>query len=398
MKIGYLHIGILQSAESGVTRYGRFIAAEAHRRPDLSVIEADVSLTNDRQHNRLMLTTAARQLFGADVVHIQYGKHIWGGGWRQLRDLWSFISHCSCPLVVTLHDIYPSTYPPYSLTTALVREYKLQLQYKAGVIKTLGRTVRTTWRDFLADTLALRWLSSRAQVILVCTEEEAQRLGDRVDSRKLKVLPHFVEERTVTISPLETRAALGLEGAKIVTLQGFIYRDKGHRLMIEAMPKLPQDVKVVFAGGPAPNQESLVHELLKLAEAKGVADRLRVTGYLSDEELERYLVATDLAVCPFKMFSASGSLSTWISLARPVLASDLPQIAEYNRIEPGAINTFNPYTTQALAEAIQQLLPMCQESVDPAVARLREQLSMPKIFDEHLNLYHAATKPIQSNF
>jgi glycosyltransferase involved in cell wall biosynthesis len=229
--------------------------------------------------------------------------------------------------------------------------------------------------------------------MFVCTEEEEQRLRDRVDNRKVRVVPHFVEERAVGISPAEARAALGLDGAKTVTLLGFIHPPKGHQLMVEAMSELPPDVKVIFAGGPCVGQdEQFLQELIALAKARGVDERLRVTGYLSEEELESYLVATDLAVCPFVTTSASGSLSTWISVARPILASDLPQVAKYNTFESESIQTFKPYTPTALAQAIKQLLPTCQENDAPAVARLRQKFSMPVIFDEHLTHYHLLLK------
>ena len=203
---------------------------------------------------------------------------------------------------------------------------------------------------------------------------------------KTTVVPHFVEKRALTVSPAEARAALKLNEGTIVTLLGFIHGRKGHRLIVEALPELPQDVKVIFAGEPSLGKEEFVQELLALAKVKGVSDRLRVTGYLSEEELERWLVATDLAVCPFKFFSASGLLSTWISACRSILAYALPQINEYNRFEPGVIKTFQPYTPTALTKAIQQLLAVSQED-EPGVARLRKRLSMPAIFDEHLSYY-----------
>ena len=75
-------------------------------------------------------------------------------------------------------------------------------------------------------------------------------------------------------------------------------------------------------------------------------------------------MASHLAGCPFEMLSASGSLSTGVSLGRPILASDLPQIAEYNRIEPGAIKTFQPYTSEALAAAITHQLSITANQSD----------------------------------
>ncbi|MEC4817075.1 MAG: glycosyltransferase [Scytonema sp. PMC 1069.18] len=403
MKIGYLHIG---PPEHGVCRYGRLLATEAHRRSELKVIEANVILSEDRKHNQRMLIEAAFQLSQADVIHFQFNKFnklLWGGGWLQLNYLRVFMDNCSCPLVVTLHDVF---YPPYGLTSTLKYLYsKLQKttflnkdakvlpsnepsQPKRSILtKAFGFTQSTFQEMFGSDALALREIANRVNLMLVCTQEEAQRLCDRVDKRKLKVVPHFVEARSIKMSRAEARAALGLNGVKVVTLLGFIYPPKGHQIMIEAMPKLPQDITVVFAGSPSVGYKHLVHDFLALAKAKGVDRRLRITGYLLEEELESYLLATDLAVCPFSRFSASGSISTWISVARPILASDFPQVAEYNRFELDAIKTFQPYTPDALAEAIRHLLPMCRENEDSTVAKLRQKLSMPAIFDKHLIQY-----------
>ncbi len=121
-----------------------------------------------------------------------------------------------------------------------------------------------------------------------------------------------------------------------------------------------------------------------LAKTLGVADRVRITGYLAEKELEYYLVATDIPVCPYKVCYASGSLSSWLSAGRLVLASALPQFQEYNRIEPGTIRTFSPYTPMALAHAIQAMLALSSPGVNDMVLRLRDQLAIQVIFDKHL--------------
>ncbi len=408
MKIGYLHIGPHQH---GVCRYGRILAAEARRRPELTVIEADVTLTENRKHNREMLVKAAEHLSEAEVIHLQSSSVntlLWGGGWSQLYYLDVFMRHCSCPIIFTLHDV---DYPPYGLANVVRYAYckfqptpsspnqettatlpgKPSATKRSILTKGIKFVQRIFQGSFGPEALALGKIGSRAQLIFVCTKVEEQRLCARVDKRKMRVVPHFVEQRSVGISPTKARAVLGLDGVKTVTLLGFIHPPKGHQLMVEAMSELPQDVKVIFAGGPcigADNQ--FVQDLIALAKARGVDNRLQVTGYLSEEELESYLVATDLAVCPFMTTSASGSLSTWISVARPILASDLPQIAEYNKLEPNSVKTFNRYTPTALAQAIQQLLPTYRESEAPAVVSLRQKLSIPVIFEEHLTHYRDA--------
>jgi glycosyltransferase involved in cell wall biosynthesis len=406
MKIGYLHIG---PPEHGVCRYGRLLTAEASNHPELTVIEADVVLTENRKHNREILINAARQLSEADIIHFQFNrfnKLLWGGGWSQLDYLQIFMRHCSRPLVVTLHDVF---YPPYGFasmikyvhaklrppTSSLVKEspatpFTEPLTPKRSTLESAFGFIQSTFKGmFGPDALALREIAKRVDFVFVCTEEEAKRLCDRIHTHKLKVIPHFVESRSIEMTPAEARATLGLGETKVVTLLGFIYPPKGHQLLVEALPELPQDVKVVFAGGPSAGYESLVDDLIALAKVKGVDERLHVTGYLSEEELEKYLIATDLAVCPFSRFSASGSLSTWISVARPILASDSPQVAEYHRLEPDVIKTFKPYTPSALAQSIQELLSPCQTIDEPAIMRLRQKLSMSAILDKHLMFYRS---------
>ena len=69
--------------------------------------------------------------------------------------------------------------------------------------------------------------------------------------------------------------------------------------------------------------------------------------------LETYLLAADVAICPFLQMSASGSFSTWLSVGTaPIVASDLPQIRWYNAMVPGAITVFPAGDAQALAVLI----------------------------------------------
>lgn len=396
MTVGYLHMG---PENHGICRYGRLLATEAHKRHNLKVLEASVTLTEDRKHNLERLTDVARQLHEAELVHIQYSltsNKLWGKSWEQLDYLQCFKHYCSRPLITTLHDVYN---PPPNLRNALktlysqFRDYILPVKQEATQTRELFTStpqipvnpVRFIRYMYGSKAFAFRWLINQAKLIMVCSQEEAERLS--ADNHKTKVVAHFVEKRSLNIKSAEAKTALNLDGSKVVTLLGFIHGRKGYELVIEALPELPQNVKVVFAGGAVFGREQFVEQLWSQAKTKGVDDRLRITGYLSEEELEIYLAATDLAICPFKFFSASGSLSTWISAARPILAYDLPQIAHYNKLEQGAIKTFQPYSSTALAQSIKKLLAVSQHSEEPSVAKLRNHLSISKIFDEHLKYY-----------
>lgn len=403
MTVGYLHNG---PSQHGICRYGRLLANEAHKKQNLKVLEASVLLTEDKKHNLEKLADAAKQLNEAEIVHIQYSlannKQLWGTSWEQLNYLQCFKHYCPCPLVTTLHDVYN---PPPNLTNALktllsqFQDYIFPVKQEATQTKESSTSSLQIPRHPLrfmrymygSKAFPFRWLINQAQLIVVCTQEEAERLSV-IDNRKTKVVAHFVEERFLKIKSAEAKTVLNLDGSTVVTLLGFIHSRKGYELLINALPELPQNVKVVFAGGAAPGHEHYIDQLRSLARTKGVEERLRITGYLSEEELEIYLAATDLAVCPFKFFSASGSLSTWISVACPILAYDLPQITQYNKLERDAIKTFSPYTSTALAQSINQLITVSQPGEEPSVAKLRSQLSISKIFDEHLKYYCHNTK------
>lgn len=368
MTIGYVHVG---PPEHGVSRYGRLLAAAARVRSDLRVFECELRLSGEVNVNRDRVAEAARCLSGSDLIHVQYNNQltgsVWGPGWHQLRHLKLFTTAARAPIVATVHDIYLR---PRQGWRWIAQHPIQQLQ---------------TTMDIAPQVITLRWLHSRASCLFVCTEEERSRLVSH--GSRVRVIPHFVERRVAVYSKSDAKATLGLNGKKVITVLGYIHPRKGHRLVVEALGHLPSNVVAIFAGGPTRADSPFVPELLRLAQVHGVAERVRITDYLPEEELDKYMAATDLAVCPFKTLSASSSLSTWISAVRPILASTLPQIAEYNMLEAGAIRTFGPYTADALATAIRTALDA--PSDDLALARLRDRLTVQSMLDLHVETYRA---------
>jgi glycosyltransferase involved in cell wall biosynthesis len=415
MKIGYLQMG---SEWHGVCRYGKLLGREAQKRKNLEVIEVNLSLKEDWKDNRALLTDAAKQLSAADIVQIQYSvsnnQSLWRNGWLKFYYLWVFISQCSSALSVTFHDVYEIPFVSKSIIELFERWHRSPVSSTASTntvvtsvssnsqkikisnpvskaIALLQHIYRTNFEAF-----TIRWLIGKADLVFVCSQEEAQRLNTFASNSKTEIVPIYVEERAIAIDKQKARQILGIdERQKIITLLGYIHPRKGHHLIVKAMPKLPANVIAIFAGSPSPNDfaQAYLEQLLTLAKTYGVDRRLRVTGYLSEEELELYLLASDLAVCPFSDLSASASLSTWISIARPILAFDLPQMAEYNRIGgAGAVKTFSPYTPEAFTNAIASFFNTSYPEIDPGVDRLRTELSVAKIFDRFLSYYTSRAK------
>ncbi|EKU97438.1 glycosyltransferase [Leptolyngbya sp. PCC 7375] len=366
MKIGYLHVG---PQEHGLHRYGRLLAEEAKTRDNCAVIEANILLSKNWWQNLITLYRAAQQFADVDVVHFQYNKAIWGEA-LSILNLIIFACSCKASLVVTMHDVYWEQFP-----------------------FTWSRPITYLKAMYGPKALAIRFLISQMNKVFVCTEQELNRLQSVSSMRhsiekKVVTIPHFVEDRKIYLNTDQIRQSLQLEQKRVITLLGWIHFRKGHHLLLEALPKLPADTEVIFAGKANKRAEDFLEKLVTTAKEFNVADRLKITGYLSEEDLERYITVTDIAVCPFSKCSASGSLSTWISISHPkIVAYKIPQIEEYNKLEPGAIHTFESYNSDSLVDILMELLSDKKKTENTAVKRLQDRLNMANIFDRHLNSY-----------
>jgi glycosyltransferase involved in cell wall biosynthesis len=400
IRLAYLQVG---APRHGICRYGRALAAEGRRRGDLLVTEENVQLDGEPRMDRRRLRDLARTLSScADLVHVQvslWGDGTWGSGWQALANLWTFRRHCRVPLVITLHDpdrlAGLECVSVFAAVRGAAREavqgllrpgVRFAKQVARGRLEP-GRLFVELW-DFtpLFPGAFARVIARAASLLLVITTWERDLLHRTGIARDTVLIPHFVEPLPESVP---AAAAGAPPSTRTVIVAGFIFNSKGHRILIQAMPFMP-DVRVVFVGGPvlgAAGSESDLR-LMSFAREKGVEDRLEITGYLQDDEFRRRLTTADLAVCPFEeLKSASGSLSSLIAAGCPVLASEVPLIAEYNALVPGAIPTFSPYTPEALAAAITRLLAVPRAELTRGLSRLRERLSIAAIYGQHLEAY-----------
>jgi len=401
-RIGYVQVGVPQH---GICRYGRALAREARRRPELSVVEENLELTGERAADRRRL-----EALGADVgarvelVHLQispWGDGSWGAGFRARENLAAFRRGCRVPLAITLHDVNGLAsqdcgrllHMTRSSTAELLRGLRpsgirFAKQLLRGNLRREDLLVGYwNWRPLAACAFA-RAATRAAAVLLVITDSERKLLSAARLRPDAVLIPHFVDD-VAEPGPSAPKPA-GVPKTLIVA--GFIFHSKGHELVVEAMVRLP-DVRVVFVGGKslAGFETSHFARLMDLARERGVHDRLEVTGYLPESEYRQRLAEADLAVCPFdENKSASGSLSSLIASGVPVLASDIPLIAEYNALVPGAIPTFAPRTAEALATAVRRALATPRSELTQGLEELRKRLSLAAVYDRHLAAYAQA--------
>lgn len=392
LRICYLHIYSSESShKSGITRYGLLLSQEGKYQDKIIVSDYNLTLSGEAEAINQHIKHAVNYAKDFDLVHFQFGKYIFTEGIDQFRCIRYLFQHLHVPVVVTIHDIHESLYPKQNIIALLIEENYRRRRWSE--FKSLA--LRSTWvqyiKNYYPDKRVMQCILARSSQVLVCHQEEKERLSNLRGSSKIQVINHFVEERHNKLPYGEAKAALGLsEHEKIITLQGFIYPGKGHLLAVETLAELPENVYMVFAGGEVENSDNFLGNLLNIAKQKSISHRLRITGYLSDPDLDLYLSATDLAICPFQDFSASGSLSTWISFEKPILTPDFEQIREYNNLVPNAISTFSPYRVETFAAAILENLSQSFDSSN--IQKLRKHLSLTKTWQRHLDLYEKVTK------
>jgi glycosyltransferase involved in cell wall biosynthesis len=304
----------------GIARYGRTIATGLGPLVAGSVTQASVDLSGEGPRGVRQAWRAARRLSRDGVVVLPYSPWLWSPA-RRWRLLQALAVHAGGRgrLLLDLHDVEA---PP----------------------------TRRSRPD--VEQLLLRTHLGLARATVVHTEEDLRRVRRLAGRRPPAVVEHYVEPRHLP-DRREARAAYGLtEGDRVVALLGFVNLRKNHLLLVRALPALPEHVQVWFLGGAAPGDEHVVQDLWDAAEALGVSERLHLTGYLPDEELDRRLAACDVAVLPYADASASGSLATLLGAGLRVVASDLPTVRAHQALAPLAVHVLTRLDPTSLATAL----------------------------------------------
>lgn len=274
----------------------------------------------------------------ADVVHIQHQYFLYGGVAPWKNTFGRVANGIEVPAVMTVHEFVPPA----------------------------GNLLR---RMAIASTNRAQFGHPAIKAFVVHTEEDRRNLIG-CDIPAERILVHPIPSPPCSPAPPrdEARRSLGLQHDFVVTIFGFLARRKGHLLAIEALRRLPEEVRLVFAGGVHPDDrtgyEKEIHDAILAA---GLRRRVLITGYLDDVSVAAYMAATDLILAPFLHGSGSASLAAAFAHGKPVLASAIAPNVELERRCPGCMELVKPGSADELAGAIARLM-----RAPEALERLRE--------------------------
>ena len=253
---------------------------------------------------RAQHAASGTRLNDADIVHIQHEYAYWGG-MGPGTGYFAFMQAIRKPVLMTVHELDLRAVGTRGLPAPLERAYKRWLN-----------------RRMFTQSPIRRWLTHSADVSAALVSLGVPKLA-------IETLPVPVPSAAPMPPPEEAKAALGLEGRRVLTIFGFLAWRKGYDLALQALARLPKDVTLLAAGGVhGADRTAPDRELLALAERLRVGERFRITGYLAEAQVPVVFGATDLLLAPFHEVSGSASLALGQAYGCPILASDLPALWE----------------------------------------------------------------------
>ena len=203
-----------------------------------------------------------------------------------------------------------------------------------GIVGPAARVpVRAAHLTALPEGLMGRWVRLDAwagrlglytHIVANCDATAAAYAGyPQAYRERIVTIPHGVSPLPAAGPPVDWRARLGLaKGAPLLVATGRLADQKDHATAVRALPRVPDAVLVIAGEGPRHD------DLVGLAEAEGVADRLHLLGALPREALHALVASADAYVFPsvWESFGLAGAEA--LMVGTPVVASDLGVLRE----------------------------------------------------------------------
>jgi glycosyltransferase involved in cell wall biosynthesis len=187
-----------------------------------------------------------------------------------------------------------------------------------------SRGIPLVWHkvDFSWDRQLAGPLAAASSGVVCVSGAIAAALGPLRRARLLGVVgPPLRTERALVSRPNPDRPVIGTL-ARLVPYKGHHHILRAAAALVEEFPSL----RVVLAGGPAPEYPTYPAELRALAEETGIADRVELTGFVADvprvlEGLTVFLNATYRDAEGFGLEGLSGAMLEASAAGIPVVAT-----------------------------------------------------------------------------
>jgi glycosyltransferase involved in cell wall biosynthesis len=238
-------------------------------------------------------------------------------------------------------------YSPLNIVGVLVKHWvgrKLVLEYNGSEVwvdnhwSTAGWLTKKVYRWLLMRTELINIMHAD-HIVVVSQALKDELMGRGVEGARIIVNPNGVHAHLLDAQKLEDRRnavrdALGIQATSVIGFVGTFSVWHGIQTIQAMIPRVAQrhpDVHFLLIGD-GPLLQTIKQSI---AQADIPADRVTLTGLLSHEQALDYLAACDLFLCPTqpnpdgtRFFGSPTKLFEYMSLAKPVIASDIEQLAD----------------------------------------------------------------------
>lgn len=224
--------------------------------------------------------------------------------------------------------------------------------------------------NYLLPRKQIGWAARNCNsMITVCEALRESLIGLGAEPSKVRTIRNGVDLQLFQPrAKLQAREELGVGPNEVVLLSvGHLVENKGHHLIIDALASLDSNVKLLIVG-----EGQLRNSLIKRAEEKGVTQRVRLCGSVSQSELPAYYSAADMLVLASRSEGLANVILESFACGTPVVAtcvSGTPEIV-VNGVTGELVQR---RTAIDIASGIQKLLA-CQPTAS-VVRRHAEKFS-----------------------
>lgn len=172
-------------------------------------------------------------------------------------------------------------------------------------------------------------------------------------------------------------------GQAIVLAAGRLVEQKNHKVLVAALPLLP-NVKLVIAG-----DGELREALQRQARELGVSDRLKLLGFRSD--VRAHMAAADVIAMPSTWEGFGLVVAEAMLAGRPIVAAEAPGLKEW--IVDGKNGAlFPPNDPQQAARVIERILTdsALRQRISSTAKEFAQDLTFERLASHHLKVYSRA--------
>jgi glycosyltransferase involved in cell wall biosynthesis len=215
-----------------------------------------------------------------------------------------------------------------------------------------------------------------------------------------RIIPHGTRKNVIFPTD-KAKEMVGIDPSrKVISVYGFIGQRKGYHLLLNSLAKMQEycpGAYFMIIGGHHPDGAQFTAnyvDLFNVAEEKYPND-VKVTGFLKDEEVDKYISASDMVVFPHlggdDIISASGSVRRVIDSGKLVAVSDIKFYSEFT--DDMVVRIPKELSPYVMGRYLGRLLNKA-DSDDPDIVRMRsnlktyaEETSWSKVARQHVDYF-----------